>query len=132
MVVDAVSVLDLRNLVASELALGPGLNLLWGPNGAGKTNLLEATYMALAGRSCRTRDERETIAFGKPLARAQVMVADDGRRRAFLFSVSRSDGRRHLVDGAPGDGGERLPPSQPGGLHAGSAGAGQGAAERPT
>ena len=101
MVVDAVSVLDLRNLVASELALGPGLNLLWGPNGAGKTNLLEATYMALAGRSCRTRDERETIAFGKPLARAQVMIADDGRRRAFLFSVSRSDGRRHLVDGAP-------------------------------
>jgi DNA replication and repair protein RecF len=101
MVVDAVSVLDLRNLVASELALGPGLNLLWGPNGAGKTNLLEATYMALAGRSCRTRDERETIAFGKPLARSQAMVADDGRRRAFLFSVSRSDGRRHLVDGAP-------------------------------
>jgi DNA replication and repair protein RecF len=101
MVADAVSVLDLRNLAAAEVALGPGLNLLWGPNGAGKTNLLEAAFMALAGRSCRTRDVRETIAFGKPLARVQAMIADDGRRLDFLFSVSRSDGRRHHVDGEP-------------------------------
>jgi DNA replication and repair protein RecF len=101
MVVDSISVLDLRNLVPAEVALEPGLNLLWGPNGAGKTNLLEATYMALAGRSCRTRDERETIAFGKPLARVQATIAADGRSCTFLFSVSRSEGRRHLIDGEP-------------------------------
>ncbi len=101
MVVDSVSALDLRNLAAAELALGPGLNLLWGPNGAGKTNLLEATYMALAGRSCRTRDDREAIAFGRPLARAKATVADRDHRRAFVFSISRAEGRRHLVDGEP-------------------------------
>ena len=57
--------------------------------------------MALAGRSCRTRDDREAIAFGKSLARAEAMVSDeDGQRRRFLFSISRADGRRHLVDGA--------------------------------
>jgi DNA replication and repair protein RecF len=101
-VVESVSVLDFRNLAACEVELGPGLNLLWGSNGAGKTNLLEATYMALAGRSCRTRDDRETIAFGKALARTEAEVADpERRRRRFLCSVSRSDGRRHLVDGAP-------------------------------
>ena len=72
------------------------------PNGAGKTNLLEATYTALAGRSCRTRDDRETIAFGESLARG-----GGGRSPAtasaapFLSSVSRAEGRRHLVDGAP-------------------------------
>jgi DNA replication and repair protein RecF len=100
-VVESVAVLDLRNLATCEVELGPGLNLLWGPNGAGKTNLLEATYMALAGRSCRTRDDREAIAFGKSLARAEAQVsAGDGGRR-FLFSISRSEGRRHLVDGAP-------------------------------
>ena len=54
MVVESVGVLGYRNLVACEVELWPGLNLLWGPNGAGKTNLLEATYSALAGRSCRT------------------------------------------------------------------------------
>jgi DNA replication and repair protein RecF len=100
MVVESVAVLGLRNLAACEVELGPGLNLLWGPNGAGKTNLLEAGYMALAGRSCRTRDDREAIAFGKPLARAEAVVAACGQRRSFLCSVSRSEGRRHLLDGS--------------------------------
>jgi DNA replication and repair protein RecF len=101
-VVESVSVLDFRNLVAAEVELAPGLNLLWGANGAGKTNLLEATYMALAGRSCRTRDDRETIAFGKSLARATATVGDGRqRRREFLCSVSRGEGRRHLLDAGP-------------------------------
>lgn len=101
MVVESVSTLGFRNLGPAEVALGPGLNLIWGPNGAGKTNLLEATYMALAGRSCRTRDDRETIAFGGDLARTQGVVGDRSRSRAFLCSVSRAEGRRHLVDGSP-------------------------------
>jgi DNA replication and repair protein RecF len=98
-VVESVGVLGFRNLAACEIELGPGINLLWGPNGAGKTNLLEATYAALAGRSCRTRDDRETIAFGESLARAEATVADAGLRRRFLGSISRAEGRRHLVDG---------------------------------
>ena len=101
MVVESVAVLDFRNLAACEVSLGPGVNLIWGENGAGKTNLLEATYSALAGRSCRTRDDRETIAFGRPLARSEATVAADGRHRTFLSSVSRGDGRRHLIDGSP-------------------------------
>jgi DNA replication and repair protein RecF len=100
-VVERISVLDFRNLVACEVELSPGLNLLWGANGAGKTNLLEATYMALAGRSCRTRDDRETIAFGKSLVRTEAVVAGGGRKREFLCSVSRAEGRRQLVDGTP-------------------------------
>jgi DNA replication and repair protein RecF len=100
-VVESVGVRDFRNLAPCEVALGPGLNLIWGENGAGKTNLLEATYSALAGRSCRTRDDRETIAFGQSLARSEALVADGGQSRTFLCSVSRADGRRHLVDGSP-------------------------------
>jgi DNA replication and repair protein RecF len=99
-VVESVSTLDFRNLSACEVELGPGVNLLWGPNGAGKTNLLEATYTALAGRSCRTRDDRETIAFGRPLSRAEATVSAAGYEHRFLSSVSRTDGRRHLLDGA--------------------------------
>ena len=42
--------------------------------------------MALAGRSCRTRDDREAIAFGKSLARAEATVAGrGGQRRDFLL-----------------------------------------------
>ena len=100
MVVESVSTLDLRNLAASRSSsAGPEPAL--GPNGAGKTNLLEATYMALAGRSCRTRDDREAIAFGESLARVEAEVADGDRKRSFMCSVSRAAGRRHLVDGLP-------------------------------
>jgi DNA replication and repair protein RecF len=101
MLVESVSTLDLRNLAACRVELGPGINLLWGPNGAGKTNLLEATYMALAGRSCRTRDDREAIAFGRRLARAEAEVRDTAGHRSFLCSIGRGPDRRHLVDGVP-------------------------------
>jgi DNA replication and repair protein RecF len=101
--VESVSVRGVRNLAEATIALRPGINLVWGPNGAGKTNLLEATYMALAGRSCRTRDDRETIAFGGSMARSEVTVGGDPRPREFMFSVSRAEGRRHLVDGSPTD-----------------------------
>ena len=82
MVVTSIEVREFRNLADGRLGLGPGLNLLRGPNGAGKTNLLEATYMALAGRSCRTRDDRETIRFGSSLSRAEARVVGASQERA--------------------------------------------------
>ncbi len=98
--VEALTTLGFRNLAAGEVELGAGVTLLHGPNGAGKTNLLEALYLALAGRSCRTRAEREMIAFGEPLARAEAVVEAERERRRFLCAVDRSDGRRHLVNGS--------------------------------
>jgi DNA replication and repair protein RecF len=99
--VESLTTLGFRNLAPATLELGDGVTLLHGPNGAGKTNLLEALYMALTGRSCRTRAERETIAFGEPLARAEAVVEDSGERREFLAAVDRAEGRRHLVNGSP-------------------------------
>jgi DNA replication and repair protein RecF len=101
MLVERVGVLGFRNLAETEVVLEPQINLLWGPNGAGKTNLLEALYTALAGRSCRTSNERETIAFGEPLARAEAVVAAGSERRTFRCGISRAEGRRHRVDGTP-------------------------------
>lgn len=99
--VDSLSVLAFRNLAEAKVELGPGINLAWGPNGAGKTNLLEALYTALVGRSCRTRTDREAIAFGEPLARAEAVVREGPERRFFLTSIARDEGRRQRVDGAP-------------------------------
>jgi DNA replication and repair protein RecF len=99
--VESLATLGFRNLDQAELELAEGVTLLHGPNGAGKTNLLEALYMALAGRSCRTRADRETIAFGEPLSRSEAVVEDTGERRRFLCAVDRSEGRRHLVNGSP-------------------------------
>jgi DNA replication and repair protein RecF len=99
--VAALQTLGFRNLTPGRLGLGEGVTLLWGPNGAGKTNALEGVCLALTGRSSRTRNERETIAFDEPLARVAAEVIDGGERRSFLWSVDRPGERRHLVDGSP-------------------------------
>ncbi len=112
MLVTRIRVLGFRNLRAQEVELGPRITLLWGPNGAGKTNLLEALYTALAGRSCRTRTDREAVAFGEPMARVEVEL-DAGRESStFLWSLKRGGDRRHLLDGAPmsGERADRRPP----------------------
>jgi DNA replication and repair protein RecF len=94
-----------RNLADREVALGPGLTILHGPNGAGKTNLLEAVFFALTGRSCRTRREREAIAFGADLARVEAFLEPEEGEAAepmrMLASVSKGESRRRLVDGSP-------------------------------
>ena len=128
--VAALQTLGFRNLAAGRLDLGEGITLLWGPNGAGKTNVLEAICLALSGRSTRTRNEREAIAFGEPLARIEVEVTD-GRRDARLPLVAGS------VRGAPPPrrrqprgGGARGASTAAGDLPARPAGAGQGPAGR--
>jgi DNA replication and repair protein RecF len=102
--VTAVEARPLRSLERARVDLRPGIVSLVGPNGVGKTNLLEALYFGLTGRSFRTGDRRDLIPFGAPLARVEVTIRDDdGIERHLLASVSRSEGRRHLLDGNPAD-----------------------------
>jgi DNA replication and repair protein RecF len=100
----AIEAKPLRSLERARVELPPGIVSVIGPNGAGKTNLVEALYFALTGRSFRTSDRRDLIPFGGSLARAEATIRDDdGIERRLLASVSRSEGRRHLLDGSPAD-----------------------------
>jgi DNA replication and repair protein RecF len=102
--VTAIEAKPLRSLDRVRVELTPGIVSVIGPNGAGKTNLVEALYFALTGRSFRTSDRRDLIPFGGSLARAEATIRDDdGIERRLLASVSRSEGRRHLLDGNPAD-----------------------------
>ncbi|HSK50157.1 MAG TPA: DNA replication and repair protein RecF [Solirubrobacterales bacterium] len=102
MLVTAIEARPLRSLDAARVELAPGIVSLVGPNGIGKTNLVEALYFALTGRSFRTSDRRDLIPFGGSFARVEATVRDgDGIERRLLASISRTDGRRHLLDGSP-------------------------------
>jgi DNA replication and repair protein RecF len=102
--VTAIEASPLRSLSQARIELAPGIVSLVGPNGIGKTNLLEALYFALTGRSFRTSDRRDLIPFGGSFARAEATLRnDDGIETRLLASVSRTDGRRHLLDGSPTD-----------------------------
>ncbi|MBS1863694.1 MAG: DNA replication and repair protein RecF [Actinobacteria bacterium] len=103
MLVTAIEARPLRSLERVRVSLGPGIVSVVGPNGVGKTNLVEALYFALTGRSFRTADRRDLIPFGESLARAEATIRDDGIERRLLASVSRTEGRRHLLDGQSAD-----------------------------
>jgi DNA replication and repair protein RecF len=102
--VTAIEARPLRSLERVRVELAGGIVSVVGPNGVGKTNLVEALYFALTGRSFRTSDRRDLIPFGGSLARAEATIRDDdGLERRLLASVSRTEGRRHLLDGSPAD-----------------------------
>jgi len=102
--VTAIEAKPLRSLDRVRVELAPGIVSVIGPNGAGKTNLIEALYFALTGRSFRTSDRRDMIPFGGSLARAEATIRDeDGIEHTLLAAISRSEGRRHLLDGNPAD-----------------------------
>ncbi|HEY6145654.1 MAG TPA: DNA replication and repair protein RecF [Solirubrobacterales bacterium] len=104
MQVTAIEAKPLRSLDRVQVELSAGIVSVIGPNGTGKTNLVEALYFALTGRSFRTSDRRDLIPFGGAFARAEATIRDDdGLERRLLASVSRSEGRRHLLDGNPAD-----------------------------
>jgi DNA replication and repair protein RecF len=104
MLVSAIEAKPLRSLDRVRVELTPGIVSVIGPNGTGKTNLVEALYFALTGRSFRTSDRRDLIPFGGNLARAEATVRDeDGIEHTLLAAISRSEGRRHLLDGNPAD-----------------------------
>lgn len=104
MLVTAIEAKPLRSLDRVRVELPPGIVSVIGPNGTGKTNLIEAIYFALTGRSFRTSDRRDLIPFGGSLARAEATIRDeDGVEHKLLAAVSRSEGRRHLLDGNPAD-----------------------------
>jgi len=102
--VTAIEATPLRSLDRVRIELAPGIVSVIGPNGTGKTNLIEALYFALTGRSFRTSDRRDLIPFGGSLARAEATVRDeDGIEHRLMAAVSRSEGRRHLLDGNAAD-----------------------------
>jgi DNA replication and repair protein RecF len=103
-IVTAIEAKPFRSLDRTTVELPTGIVSVIGPNGAGKTNLIEALYFALTGRSFRTSDRRDLIPFGGTLARAEATVRDEDEiEHRLMAAVSRSEGRRHLLDGSPVD-----------------------------
>ena len=100
-VVEALRVKGWRSYAAAEIRLGPGLTVIHGPNGAGKTNLLEALYFGLTGRSCRTGNEREVVAFGAQAARVEVATCDRDGAHELAVGFQPGEAKRFRVDGAP-------------------------------
>ena len=74
----------------------PGTNVIYGENAQGKTNLLEAVYMLAAGRSFRTRFDRELISFGCDSAEILADVVSHDREQTVRI-VMKSGLRKQIT-----------------------------------
>jgi DNA replication and repair protein RecF len=99
-IVDEVSLRDLRSYPALELRLEPGLVLVTGPNGAGKTNLLEAVHLATQGLSFRTRHDAQIVRNGATAARVGAVGARGQVGVRMEVMLSRDAPKRIRLDGA--------------------------------
>jgi DNA replication and repair protein RecF len=97
----SVSLRDFRTYARAEAHLGAGLTVVHGPNGVGKSNLLEALYFGCAGRSPRTRNERELVRFGAQATRVVVSLAGEGEEHELSVGFEPGQDKRMSADGAP-------------------------------
>jgi DNA replication and repair protein RecF len=97
----SVALRDFRTYARAEAHLGAGLTIVHGPNGVGKSNLLEALYFGCAGRSPRTRNERELVRFGAPATRVVVRLAGEGEEHELSVGFEPGQDKRMSSDGAP-------------------------------
>ena len=70
--VTSVRLKNFRNYEDCLFAPCAGVTVLMGDNAQGKTNALEAIYLTCAGRSHRTRQDRELVRWGAEMASVKV------------------------------------------------------------
>jgi DNA replication and repair protein RecF len=102
----SVQMRDFRTYARAQTRLGEGLTVVHGPNGVGKSNLLEALYFGCTGRSPRTRNERELVAFGAPTTRVVVGLREDSRAHELsvgfgILAPNARPTKRMTSDGSP-------------------------------
>lgn len=101
MLATALRLRGFRTYEGAEVRLGASMTVVAGRNGAGKSNLLEAIYFACTGRSCRTGNERECVAFGAGVARLELDVAGEDGPHRLSVGFAPGEPKRFTVDGAP-------------------------------
>ena len=84
-----------RNYEWETFEFSPDTNVIRGRNAQGKTNLLEAVYMLAAGRSFRSRFDRELVGFGFSAAEILADVEAQGREQTVRIVIA--PGRRKQI-----------------------------------
>jgi DNA replication and repair protein RecF len=89
MVLQRISLHNVRSYGLESFEFDPNVTLILGPNGSGKTTILEAVYLLLRGTSFRGRD-RDVIAYDQAMSETKLELADTTRRSRLTAT---SDGK---------------------------------------
>lgn len=98
MKIKRLQLLDFRNQKEKTVTPSEGVTVFTGPNGAGKTNLIEAMYTASVGKSFRTSQMDDLIAFGKDEAAVFLDFTLRGKVHKIRGRLSRAKGIQFFVN----------------------------------
>lgn len=93
--IDALSLKNFRNYADQSIVFDPACNVICGENAQGKTNLLEAIVCLSAGKSPRTRSDRELIRFGENGFMLEGKIVS--RDRDFLSRIEVAAGKKKKI-----------------------------------
>lgn len=106
MKVSKIALNGFRNYDWETAEFAPGTNVISGPNAQGKTNLLEAVYMLSAGRSFRTRFDKELVGFGFSSAEILADVTSHEREQTVRILMQPGQTKKIQVNGVKKTAGE--------------------------
>lgn len=92
---DRIVLENFRNYAAQEISFDPACNVICGENAQGKTNLLEAMVCLSAGKSHRTRSDRELIRFDQEGFRLEGSI--HSRNRDFTSRIDVGFGKKKKI-----------------------------------
>lgn len=98
MIVRKIALNGFRNYEWETAEFDAGTNVICGPNAQGKTNLLEAVYMLSAGRSFRTRFDKELVSFGFSSAEILAEVSSHEREQTIRLLLQPGQPKRIQVN----------------------------------
>ncbi len=93
------TVKNFRIIKDQKFEFTDGVNLIKGNNAQGKTTVLEAIYVFARGRSFRTRNEAEIIAFDRDGADIEIVYEDLKRTNTMSVSYKRDENRKLYKNG---------------------------------
>ena len=106
MIVRKIALNGFRNYEWETALFDAGTNVICGANAQGKTNLLEAVYLLSAGRSFRTRFDRELVGFGYSSAEILADVSSHEREQTVRIVLQPGQSKKIQVNGVKKTAGE--------------------------
>lgn len=101
MQIKELSLQNFRNLAELQLHPTEGVNVFYGNNAQGKTNLLESLYFCGTGRSMRTKNDSQLIAFGKEESHIRLQLEKEQRKERIDVHIKRDTKKGIAINGLP-------------------------------